>query len=136
MPAPLALSRLGLGMAAIPITLRCECGQTHSAKLGDHVACPCGRTYDTATLEQTRLFGVRHSQAKMRIYITFGTLFIVGVAAVTFAIWGMKGIAIGIPASGLFWFRLIGPIVRRRVFHGAGELPTWQLAASKAEPEP
>ena len=129
-------SKLGLGMPAIPITLRCECGQTHTAELGDRLRCECGRSYDTRAVDQTRLAGVRQSQAKMRVYITCGTLFIIGVAAVTFALWGLKGIAIGIPASGLFWFRLIGPIVRRRVFFGAGELPTWQLEASQAEPEP
>ena len=26
--------------------------------------------------------------------------------------------------------------VRRRVFYGAGELPTWQLESTKAEAEP
>lgn len=122
-------------MPAIPITLKCECGEMLKADLGDQVKCRCGRSYDTTELEQSRLAGVRHSQAKMRIYITVGTLFIVGAAAIAFGFWGLRGVAVAVPASGLFWFRLIGPIVRRRVFYGAGELPTWQLEASKAEPE-
>jgi hypothetical protein len=123
-------------MAEIPITLRCECGQAHSVELGDHVQCSCGRSYDTRTLDQARLMGVRRSQAKMRLYITFGLLFIVGISFTAFALWGVKGIAIGLPASAIAWFRLIGPVVRRRVFYGAGELPTWQLESTKAEPEP
>jgi hypothetical protein len=45
-------------------------------------------------------------------------------------------VAIGLPASAISWFRLIGPIVRRRVFYGAGELPTWRLKSTKVEPEP
>ena len=80
--------------------------------------------------------GVRRSQAKMRLYITFGLIFIVSISLVTFALWGMKGIAIGLPASAIAWFRLIGPVVRRRVFYGAGELPTWQLESTTVEPEP
>ena len=123
-------------MPEIPITLRCECGQTHSVELGDDVQCSCGRSYDTRTLDQARLTGVRRSQAKMRLYITFGLLFIVGISFTAFALWGLKGVAIGLPASAIAWFRLIGPVVRRRVFYGAGELPTWQLESTKAEPEP
>ena len=72
----------------------------------------------------------------MRLYITFGLIFIVGVSFATFALWGLKGVAIGLPASALAWFRLIGPPVRRRVFYGAGELPAWRLKSTKVEPEP
>jgi hypothetical protein len=120
----------------IPITLRCECGQAHSVELGDQVQCSCGRSYDTRTLDQARLVRVRRSQAKMRLYITFGLIFIVGISLTTFAVWGLKGVAIGLPASAIAWFRLIGPVVRRRVFYGAGELPTWQLESTKTEAEP
>ena len=108
----------------------------HQVELGDQVQCACGKSYDTRTLDQTRLMGVRRSQAKMRLYITFGLIFIVGISFATFALWGLKVVAIGLPASALAWFRLIGPIVRRRVFYGAGELPTWRLKSTKVEPEP
>lgn len=123
-------------MAEIPLTIRCECGETHSAKLGARVRCSCGRTYDTAELDQTRLVGVRHSQAKIRLYITFGLLLMAAGAMVTYVLWGARGVAVGIPITGLLWFRVIGPVVRKRVFYGAGELPTWQLKGSKSEPEP
>jgi hypothetical protein len=122
-------------MSAIPITLRCECGRAHSVEIGEEVRCECGRSYDTRSLDQTRLARVRHSQAKMRVYVTCGTLFIVAIAALTYAMWGLRGTAVGIPVSGLIWFRVIGPIFRRRVFYGAGELPSWQLESSKVEPE-
>ena len=48
-------------------------------------------SYDTRTLDQARLMGVRRSQAKMRLYITFGLLFIVGISFATFAVWGLQG---------------------------------------------
>ena len=72
---------------------------------------------------------------KMRLYITFGLLFIVGGAAITFFLWGPRGIAVSIPITGLLWFRVIAPVVRKRVFYGAGELPTWKLEATEVEPE-
>ncbi len=117
-------------MADIPITLRCECGQTHSVKLGDTVDCACGRMYDTRELEQTRLVGVRHSQAKMRIYITFGILLIVGVASSRSAL-GDEGDRDRDPGQGSVLVPPPRADLRRRVFYGAGELPTWQLAASQ-----
>ena len=123
-------------MPEIPIALSCECGRTHQVELGDQVQCACGKSYDTRTLDQTRLTRVRRSQAKMRLYITFGLIFIVGISLATFLVWGLKGVAIGLPATAIAWFRLIGPIVRRRVFYGAGELPTWRLKSTKVEPEP
>lgn len=123
-------------MPVIPLTIRCDCGQTHSTELGQVVRCTCGRTYDTTELDQTRLAGVRHSQAKIRLYITFGVLLMAAGALVTYMLWGARGVAVGIPVTGLLWFRLIGPVVRKRVFYGAGELPTWQLKGSKSEPDP
>lgn len=122
-------------MADIPLTVTCECGRAHSVQLGDRVTCECGRTYDTRELDQARLFGVRHAQAKIRLYITFGILLMAAGAFAAYTVWGLRGIAVGIPVTGLLWFRLIGPVVRKRVFHGAGELPTWQLGASRSEAE-
>ncbi len=122
-------------MAMIPLTITCECGETHSTELGKVVICGCGRSYDTTELDQNRLTKVRHSQLKMRLYITCGTLLIGGGAAVTYFLWGPRGMAVSVPITGLLWFRLIAPIVRRRVFYGAGELPNWKLESSEVEPE-
>ena len=123
-------------MADIPITLTCECGEQHSVRIGDTVDCGCGRVYDTTELEQGRLAGVRHAQAKMRLYITFGILLMVAAAFATYVLWGPRGIAVAVPVTGLIWFRFLGRYLRRRVFYGAGELPTWKLESTgKVEPE-
>ena len=80
--------------------------------------------------------GVRHAQAKMRLYITFGILLIVAAAFATLRLWGPRGIAVAVPVTGLIWFRFLGRYLRRRVFYGAGELPTWKLESTgKVEPE-
>lgn len=122
-------------MADIPLTVTCECGQAHAVQLGDRIECACGRTYDTRGLDQGRLFGVRHAQAKIRLYITFGILLMAAGAFAAYTVWGLRGIAVGIPVTGLLWFRVIGPIVRKRVFYGAGELPTWQLESTGSSAE-
>ncbi len=120
-------------MVEIPLTIRCDCGTTHSVTLGGTVTCGCGREYDTSELDQARLMGVRHAQAKIRLYITFGLVLIVGIAATAYFAWGIRGVAVGLPVGALVWFRLIGPRVRKRVFYGAGELPSWQLRAKKPD---
>lgn len=123
-------------MADVPITVTCECGERHSAKLGETVTCTCGRMYDTMELDRGRLMGVRHAQAKIRLYITFGIMLMVVTAFATYVLWGPRGIAVAIPVTGLIWFRFLGRYLRRRVFHGAGELPTWKLESTgKVEPE-
>ena len=123
-------------MAEIPITLTCECGVRHSTRIGETVTCTCGRVYETADLEQGRLANVRHAQAKMRVYMTLGIVLMVVACAVTWVLWGPRGIAVAIPVTGLIWFRFLGRYLRKRVFYGAGELPTWQLeSGGKAKPE-
>ena len=57
---------------AIPITVRCECGETHSAKLGDVVECSCGRRYDTSQIPESTFAQVREHQAKARLYVRVG----------------------------------------------------------------
>jgi hypothetical protein len=120
-------------MAEIPITLTCECGERHTADIGETVTCTCGRVYETAGLDRGRLANVRHAQAKMRVYMTLGIILMVAACAVTWALWGPRGIAVAIPVTGLLWFRFLGRYLRKRVFYGAGELPTWQLDSSAAK---
>ena len=116
---------------AIPITINCECGEAHRAELGDEVACSCGRRYDTASLPQADVFAVRRAQLRMKLYITLGVIFVVGVTLLAFFLWGIRGAALAGPLTALIWFRLLGPPLRRHVFRGAGELPTWKLEATE-----
>jgi hypothetical protein len=115
---------------AIPITLSCECGQTHSADLGDTVTCSCGRTYETSTLPASRFAHVQARQAKIRLYLQLGFIFVAGVAAVTGLLWGLKGLALGIPLSGLVWFLFLGKWYRRRWLLDPGERAPVVLEAS------
>ena len=116
---------------AIPITLKCECGESHSANLGDRVACPCGRHYDTSTLAPERFAHVRAKQARVRLYLQLGFIFVAGVAVTTAVLWGTKGIALGLPLSGLVWFLFLGKWYRKRWLGGSGDVSTLTLEASE-----
>jgi hypothetical protein len=115
----------------IPITVKCECGETNSSKLGDSVECACGRRYETSTLAPERFAHVRARQARARLYLQLGLVFVVGVAVATGTIWGLKGLALGLPLSGLIWFLFLGKWYRRRWLLDVGEPTTLQLEASK-----
>jgi hypothetical protein len=115
---------------AIPLTVRCECGELSSVKLGDTVRCPCGRTYDTSTLPSGQFAQVRAHQAKGRLYVRLGFVFVVGIGVVTGLTWGFWGAAIGVPLAGLIWFRLIRRWFMRTFVPSPGELPTLELEAS------
>lgn len=116
---------------SIPITVRCECGEAHSLDLGDVVECSCGRHYDTSTIAPERFAHVRARQARGRLYIQLGLIFIVGTAVLTGLVWGLKGIAIGVPLACLIWFLFLGKWYRRRWLLDVGEPTTLQLEATE-----
>ena len=60
---------------AIPITVRCECGETHKGDLGDVVECACGRRFETSKVSESNFPQVREHQAKGRLYVQIGVIF-------------------------------------------------------------
>ena len=116
---------------AIPITVRCECGETHSVDLGDAIDCNCGRHYDTSTIPAERFAHVRARQARGRLYLQIGLIFLASVAVITGVLWGLKGLAVGIPLACLIWFLFIGKWYRKRWLLDVGEPTTLQLEATE-----
>jgi hypothetical protein len=115
---------------SIPITLRCECGEKHSADLGDTVTCTCGRVFETSELPVERFSQVRAHQARGRLYVRLGFVFVAGIAAVCFLTWGIWGLAAGGPLAALVWFRIIRVWFMRTFVPSPGELTTLELEAS------
>jgi hypothetical protein len=115
---------------AIPITVRCECGETHSAKLGEAVECSCGRRYDTSQIPESTFPQVREHQAKARLYVRVGVIFILGVAIASFFLWGIWGAAVATPLAGMLWFWYIRRWFMRKFVPSPGELPTLELEAT------
>jgi hypothetical protein len=116
---------------AIPITVRCECGETHSVDLGDAVDCPCGRRYDTSTIPEGRFAHVRARQARGRLYLQLGLIFLASAAVITGLLWGLKGLAVGIPLACLVWFLFLGKWYRKRWLLNTEEPTTLQLEATE-----
>jgi hypothetical protein len=115
---------------AIPLTVRCECGEVSLVDLGKTVRCSCGRTYDTSTLPPGQFAQVRAHQARGRLYVRIGFIFVVAVGVLTGLAWGFWGAAIGVPLAGLIWFRVIRRWFMRTFVPSPGELPTLDLEAS------
>ena len=116
---------------AIPITVRCECGQVTPARLGETVTCSCGRVYETSTLPAGPFAQVRAHQARGRLYVRIGFVFVVGIAALAFVFWGIWGAAVAGPLAALIWFRVIRRWFMRTFVLSPGELPTLDLDASR-----
>lgn len=116
---------------AIPLTIRCECGESHKATLGETVECSCGRRYDTSTLPPDGFAGVQARRARIRLYLQLGIVFIVVAIVLSAVFWGLKGVALAIPLAGLSWFLFIGKWYRRRWLRDLGEQTTLQLDATK-----
>ena len=115
---------------SIPINVRCECGEVSSASLGDTITCSCGRTYDTSSLPRDRFAQVRAHQAKARLYVRVGFVFVVGIGVISFLLWGMWGAGLGAPLAALVWFRLIRIWFMRTFVPSPGELPILDLEAT------
>lgn len=116
---------------AIPITVRCECGETHSAKLGDAVECPCGRRYETSQVPESTFPQVREHQAKARLYVRVGAIFLLAAGTISFLLWGIWGAAVTVPLAGMLWFWYIRRWFMRRYVVSPGELPTLELEAKR-----
>jgi hypothetical protein len=116
---------------AIPITVRCECGETHSAKLGDRVECSCGRCYETSEISESNFPQIGEHQAKAKLYVRVGAAFLLVAGVVSFFLWGLWGAAITVPLAGMVWFWYIRRWFMRRYVPSPGELPTLELKASR-----
>ena len=116
---------------AIPITVRCQCGESHPAELGDTVECSCGRRYETANLPPERFADIRVRQARIRLYLQLGIVFMALSAVGAAVLWSAKGVAVALPLAGLIWFLFLGKWYRRRWLVDVGERTTLQLEASE-----
>jgi hypothetical protein len=118
-------------VAAIPITVRCECGETHSVKLGDVVECSCGRRYETSKISESNFPQVREHQMKARLYVRVGAVFLLIIGAVAFLAWGIWAAAVTVPIGAMLWFWYIRRWFMRRYVPSPGELPTLELESSR-----
>jgi len=115
---------------ALPITIRCDCGEVVAADLGDVVTCVCGRTYDTGSIGGEKLARLRVVRARITLYLRIATIFLVGMVVMAGIVYRGKGVAIALPAAAALWFWVISPRYKRRYLTDLSDLPSWNLKAS------
>ena len=114
---------------SIPLTVRCDCGETLSVTLGDQITCACGRRYDTSSMPRESFVRVRAAQLRVRLYTRIGIVLVIGAAVLGWWIEGLAGAALAGPAAALLWFRFVQPRFKRRQAADLAGLPTWKLEA-------
>jgi hypothetical protein len=114
---------------SIPLTVRCECGETLSVILGDQVTCACARRYDTSSVPRESFVQVRAAQLRVRLYTRIGVVLVAAAAVLGWWVEGPAGAALAAPAAALLWFRFVQPRFKRRQAEDLAALPTWKLEA-------
>jgi hypothetical protein len=116
----------------IPITVKCECGVVTKAMLGEAVTCTCGRAYETSKLPRDGFGEIPNRQARIRLYVQLGIVFVGGATVLAAVLEGLRGVAIALPLSGLLWFQFFGRWLRKRWLRDAYKpSTTYQLEASE-----
>jgi hypothetical protein len=116
---------------AVPLTLRCECGEVLSTQSGEKVTCTCGRSYDTSTLPGPSIAHVKATQARLRLYARLGVITVVFFGLLGFFLAGLPGVAAAASVSAILWWKVVAPALRRKHMGDVTDLPTWDLEADR-----
>jgi hypothetical protein len=116
---------------SVPLTVRCECGHTSEARLGQRITCVCGREYDTSQISSDSYVDVRRMANLQRLYVRLGIVLAIGVGLITFLFFGIKGPALAVPLLALFWWRMVLPRFQRSQAALLRDVPVVQLEHSE-----
>ena len=98
---------------SVPLTVRCDCGHTSEARLGEQITCVCGRRYDTSQISNDSYVDLRRMANRQRLYMRLGLVLAIGVGLITFLFFGIKGPALSVPLLALGWWRVVLPRFQR-----------------------
>jgi hypothetical protein len=116
---------------ALPLKILCECGHTSYVEAGNEAVCVCGRRYDTSGIPAERLVSVRITQAKARLYMRLGFVFVVVATLAGYLVYGLRGAALTLPTAALVLFRVVQPRFQARQRAALDEVEPWQVEARK-----
>lgn len=112
---------------ALPVTLRCECGETHETELGQTVRCRCGRVYEVdAPLDaQARIMRAHRGlktgrRAGLLIVPACG----LGAMAITGSVWGMLAAVVAL----VLWYGVVLRLLEKRYLRAMGAV-SWHADA-------
>lgn len=118
--APVGVNALGgsthnyaLRGMSVPLTVRCDCGHTSEARLGERVTCVCGRQYDTSQISNDSYVDLRRMANRQRLYIRMGIVLAIGIGLISYLFFGIKGPALSVPLLALGWWRVVLPRFQR-----------------------
>ena len=100
----------------LPLKILCECGHTSYVEAGDEAVCVCGR---------------RVTQAKARLYVRLGFVFVVVATLAGYLVYGLRGAALALPAAALLLFRVVQPRFQARQRAALDEVDPWKVEARK-----
>jgi hypothetical protein len=116
---------------SVPLTVRCECGHTVDSRLGERVTCDCGREYDTSRIDSASYVDLRRMANRQRLYVRLGIVLAIGVGAITYLFFGIKGPALSVPLLALGWWRIVLPRFQRGQAELLRSVPVIQLEHSE-----
>ena len=115
----------------LPLKILCECGHTSYVEAGEEAVCVCGRRYDTSAVPSERLVSVRVTQAKARLYVRLGFVFVVAATLAGYLVYGLRGAALALPAAALLLFRVVQPRFQARQRAALDEVEPWKVEGRK-----
>ena len=98
---------------SVPLTVRCDCGHTSEARLGEQITCVCGRRYDTSQISNDSYVDLRRMANRQRLYIRMGIVLAIGIGLISYLFFGIKGPALSVPLLALAWWRIVLPRFQR-----------------------
>jgi hypothetical protein len=116
---------------SVPLTIRCECGHTAEARLGERVTCVCGREYDTSRIDSSSYVDLRRMANRQRLYVRLGIVLAVGVGVIAYLFFGIKGPALSVPLLALGWWRVVLPRFQRGQQELLRSVPVVQLESGE-----
>ena len=98
---------------------------------GGEAVCICGRRYDTSSIPSERLAQVRLMQARARLYMRLGLVFVVVATLAGYLVYGLRGAALTLPTAALILFRVVQPRFQVRQHAELDEIQPWNMEARK-----
>ena len=110
-----------------PITIRCDCGETHQVPFGERWTCEgCGRTWNTAQIPSEEYHGILREMRRFRLS-AIGFAVVISAVFIVLALTVGQSLFLLMPLVLSGWYIFYMPLWRRKVRRRARSLPTWKL---------
>jgi hypothetical protein len=110
-----------------PITIACECGETHEVPYGERWECErCGRRWNTQQIPADEYDGLLRRMRRVR-FEALGLAALLAAVLVPLIVLVDPAFIFVVPVIAAVWLFLYLPFWRRKVRRAASETPRWEL---------